>query len=110
MHADVISKTLPNTAFNPIREVWLPMDLSNSASFNAMMAHSAAHLAYLHGEGNSPAAFKYKINAVSIIAEWLGDPAKALSDETLIAVVRLLMFEVCDLGSHACHVTCMKIR
>lgn len=110
MHTDVIFETFPNTTFNPVREVWLPMDFSNIASFNAMMAHAAAHLAYLHGEGNSPAAFKYKVNAVSIIAEWLGDPAKALSDETLIAVVRLLMFEVCDLGSHACLVTCMKIR
>ncbi|KNG81818.1 hypothetical protein ANOM_010749 [Aspergillus nomiae NRRL 13137] len=41
-HTSGMSTALPHAAFDPIREVWLPLDLSNSASFNATMAHAAA--------------------------------------------------------------------
>ena len=89
-----MSTALPHAAFDPIREVWLPLDLSNSASFNATMAHAAAHLAYLHGELASPEALRYKTEAISVITKWLDDPEQALRNETLVSVVRLLMFEV----------------
>ncbi|KOC09041.1 hypothetical protein COH20_004729 [Aspergillus flavus] len=92
-HTSGMSVALPHAAFDPIREVWLPLDLSNSASFNATMAHAAAHLAYLHGELASPEALRYKTEAISIITKWLDDPEQALRNETLVSVVRLLMFE-----------------
>lgn len=86
--------------FNPMKDVWFPLDLSNAASFNCIMAHSAAHLAHLYA-GTSPGtpttsldAARYKAEAVRIISEWISDPEKALSNHAFAAVVRLLTFEV----------------
>lgn len=85
---------LSNTGFNPMRDVWLPLDLSNAASFNALMAHSAAHLARLQGYRTSDKALEFKAEAIRIVTLWMGDPALCLSDEIIAAVLRLLTFEV----------------
>lgn len=87
-------------SFNPMKDVWFPLDLSNAASFNCIMAHSAAHLGHLYA-GTSPGrptnssdAVKYKAEAVRVLSTWISDPAKALSNHAFAAVVRLLTFEV----------------
>ncbi|OAQ98046.1 hypothetical protein LLEC1_04476 [Akanthomyces lecanii] len=85
---------LPPAIVNPVRDVWLPLDLSNTASFNACMAHSAAHLARMRGQRNSKRALEFKGEAMRIIMEWIGDQAMALSDVTFAAVLRLLTYEV----------------
>lgn len=83
-----------------MREVWFPLDLSNVASFNCVMAHSAAHLAYFYGGSgpfrgtDSAEALGFKTHAVRTLNKWLGDQQKALSNDAFIAVVRLLTFEV----------------
>jgi hypothetical protein len=81
--------------FNPMRDVWVPLDLSNAASFNAVMAHSAAHLARMHGALVSQEALRYKLEAVRIVGQWASDPGRALSDDAFAAVLRLLTYEVC---------------
>lgn len=89
--------------FNPMKDVWFPLDLSNASSFNCIMAHSAAHLAHLYSGTppcpgtNSSDALKYKAEAVAILRSWFGDPEKALEYDTFAAVVRLLTFEVCGM-------------
>lgn len=87
-------------SFNPMKDVWFPLDLSNASSFNAIMAHAAAHLSHLYA-GTSPQngtnsadALEYKAEAVRILHEWLSDPQKALSYDAFAAVIRLLTFEV----------------
>ncbi|EED13434.1 hypothetical protein TSTA_059210 [Talaromyces stipitatus ATCC 10500] len=82
-----------NISFNPMRDVWFPLDLSNAASFYGIMAHSAAHLAYLHGQKHAVEVLKYKSEAVSLINQWMQDEKTALEDATFAAVVRLLTFE-----------------
>lgn len=77
-----------------MRDVWFPLDLSNAASFYGMMAHAAAHLAYLRGEKNSVEVLKFKSEATSLVNRWLSNSATRLSDHTFAAVVRLLTFEV----------------
>ncbi|KAI1430182.1 tachykinin family protein [Xylaria sp. FL1777] len=81
------------STFNPMRDVWFPLDLSNAASFNAIMAHSAAHLARMQGFPVSHEAVRFKIEAVGIVQSWARDPALALSDDTIAAILRLLSFE-----------------
>lgn len=100
-HATMMFEDMPNSDFNPMRDVWFPLDLSNAACFNVIMAHSAAHLAYFY-EGTTPTrgtnsfeALKYKSEALEILNQWLNDPIRALSNDTFAAVVRLLTFEVC---------------
>jgi len=85
---------LPAETFNPMRDVWFPLDLSNAASFNAIMAHAAAHLSRMRGIKFSNEALKYKAEAVRIVRLWMNDPTTALSDEVFAAVIRLLTFEV----------------
>ncbi|KAL1965840.1 hypothetical protein VTN77DRAFT_5161 [Rasamsonia byssochlamydoides] len=92
-HAAMMFEQSPTTDFNPMRDVWFPLDLSNAASFNGMLAHSAAHLAYLRGEKHSMEVLKYKAEAVSLVNRWLQNEETALSDHTFAAVVRLLTFE-----------------
>ncbi|RAK98065.1 uncharacterized protein BO80DRAFT_413128 [Aspergillus ibericus CBS 121593] len=98
-HATMMFETIPAPSFNPMRDVWFPLDLSNPASFNAIMAHSAAHLAHYYGattptQGtNSIEALRFKADAVKILSQWLNDPDKALSNDAFAAVVRLLTFE-----------------
>lgn len=91
---------MPASIFNPMRDVWFPLDLSNAASFNAIMAHSAAHLAHYYGGTNptsgtnSAEALKFKADAVGILNHWLNDPRKTLDNDTFAAAVRILTFEV----------------
>ncbi|KAI0549760.1 tachykinin family protein [Xylaria curta] len=81
------------TVFNPMRDVWFPLDLSNAASFNAIMAHSAAHLSRMQGFPVSNEAVRFKVEAVGIVQLWARDPTLALSDDTIAAILRLLSFE-----------------
>lgn len=83
-----------NINFNPMRDVWFPLDLSNAASFYGIMAHSAAHLAYLQGQKDAVEVLRYKSEAVSLINQWMQNEKTALDDATFAAVVRLLTFEV----------------
>ncbi|KAJ6085085.1 hypothetical protein N7499_004714 [Penicillium canescens] len=98
-HAAMMFEDLDVTAFNPMKDVWFPLDLSNASSFNCIMAHSAAHLYHLYAGtparrgSTSSDALKYKIEAVRILRLWLGDPEKELGDDSFAAVVRLLTFE-----------------
>ncbi|CAG9952877.1 unnamed protein product [Clonostachys rosea f. rosea IK726] len=79
--------------FNPMRDVWLPLDMSNAASFNAIMAHSAAHLARMQGFSTYEEAFEFKAEAVHIVSQWMSDAALSRSDDLIAAVLRLLTFE-----------------
>ena len=99
-HATMMFENMPASSFNPMRDVWFPLDLSNPASFNAIMAHSAAHLAHQYG-GTTPncgtkswEALRFKADAVNILTQWVNDPQMALSNDAFAAVVRLLTFEV----------------
>ena len=88
------------TEFNPMKDVWFPLDLSNASSFNCIMAHSTAHLSHLYA-GTPPTrgkisseASKYKLEAIRILRLWLADSEKELSQDAFSAVVRMLTFEV----------------
>ncbi|KAE8152652.1 hypothetical protein BDV25DRAFT_150810 [Aspergillus avenaceus] len=98
-HATMMFEDVDIPSFNPMKDVWFPLDLSNAASFYGIMAHSAAHLTHLHVGGGlarrtwSPEALRYKAEAVSILNTWMMDPEKALSNDAFAAVLRLLTFE-----------------
>ncbi len=85
---------LPMDTFNPMRDVWFPLDLSNAASFNIIMAHSAAHLARMQGMKTSGVALRYKTEAVRILSTWMTQNSDAASDDIIAAVLRLLTYEV----------------
>ncbi|KAF5989662.1 hypothetical protein FBULB1_665 [Fusarium bulbicola] len=92
-HAAMMFGPSPDGAFSPMRDVWLPLDLSNPASFNALMALSAAHLSRMQGFSQSEVALEFKSEAVRIVQLWMQDPERAVSDDVLAAIIRLLTYE-----------------
>jgi hypothetical protein len=94
-HAAMMFEAPSDGAFNPMRDVWLPLDLSNPASFNALMALSAAHLSWMQGFSQSEMALEFKSKAVKIVQLWMQDPERAVSEDILAAILRLLTYEVC---------------
>ncbi|UNI19494.1 hypothetical protein JDV02_005676 [Purpureocillium takamizusanense] len=92
-YAAMMFEDLPAATFNPVRDVWFPLDVSNAASFNVILAHSAAHIARMHGHTTSNEALKFKMEAIRIVASWMDDPQQASSDEVIAAVIRLLTYE-----------------
>ncbi|KAF5602021.1 tachykinin family [Fusarium pseudocircinatum] len=92
-HAAMMFGPSPDGAFSPMRDVWLPLDLSNPASFNALMALSAAHLSRMQGFSQSEVALEFKSEAVRIVQLWMQDPERAVSDDVLAAILRLLTYE-----------------
>ncbi|KAJ9248821.1 transcriptional regulator family: Fungal Specific TF [Paecilomyces variotii] len=93
VYSEMLADGQATRRFTPVRDIWLPLDLSNPASFYGLLAHSAAHLAHLYGERDSAEPLRYKAQAVSILNLWVNDPDRALSDDTFAAVLRLLIFE-----------------
>ncbi|KAI1033207.1 hypothetical protein LB503_008571 [Fusarium chuoi] len=92
-HAAMMFGPSLDGAFSPMRDVWLPLDLSNPASFNALMALSAAHLSRMQGFSQSEVALEFKSEAVRIVQLWMQDPERAVSDDVLAAILRLLTYE-----------------
>lgn len=72
----------------------MPLDLSNPASFNGIMAHAAAHLSQIQYKEGNQDSLEFKTDAIEIVNKWLRDPATALNDEVFAAVLRLFTFEV----------------
>ncbi|RAH61655.1 hypothetical protein BO85DRAFT_501041 [Aspergillus piperis CBS 112811] len=93
LHASFGPGLSQSTGFDPVRDLWLPLDLSNSASFCALMAHAAAHVAHRQGQTKSIESEKFRTLAVGIIAKWLADERRSTQDDTITAIARLLMFE-----------------
>ncbi|KAJ5233157.1 hypothetical protein N7468_006113 [Penicillium chermesinum] len=98
-HAAMMFEDLQANEFNPMKDVWFPLDLSNASSFNCIMAHSAAHLSHLY-TGSSPTpgttsseALKYKLEAIRILQIYLSNPETELSEHAFAATIRLLTFE-----------------
>lgn len=83
-----------------MRDLYIPVDLSQAASVHAVLAHSASHMAYLRQErSDSVTALTHKMAAIRLVNKSLNDPVKAVSDENISAVMRLLTFEVCTILS-----------
>ena len=86
--------------FDPIRNLYVAIDLAQPASVHASLAHSASHIAYLRQESDSSIqAITHKMAAIQLINQSLDDPVKAISDENFSAVCRLLTFEASILCS-----------
>lgn len=84
-----------DATFDPIRDLYIPVDLSQPATVHAVLAHSASHMAFLRQErSDSVKALTHKMASIRLVNESLNDPLKAVSNENLSAVMRLLTFEV----------------
>lgn len=94
IHAEEVHSGLQHQTFTPFKDIWIPLDLSNAASFNAIMAHAAAHFFGRHGQDLDLSSLKYKTEAIALINKWLSNTTTALNDEVFAGVLRLLIFEV----------------
>lgn len=90
MHADLIHSGLGSQAFSPFRDIWIPIDSSNAASFNGILAHAAADLNGRREDGDKSEILKFKTEAIGTINRWLRTSTSAIKDEVVAGVVRLL--------------------
>ncbi|KAJ5974774.1 hypothetical protein N7481_008481 [Penicillium waksmanii] len=94
MHAELIHSGLKPQTFSPFKDIWIPLDLSNSASFNGILAHAAADLNGRREDEDKSEILKFKTEAIGTINLWLSTSTNAIKDEVFAGVVRLLTFEV----------------
>jgi hypothetical protein len=78
---------------NPI---WLSAAIANPPLFSITLFSCAIHEAGLRGQRESPESIFYKAETVRFLNECLNDPALALADETLAAVLLLTHIVVCS--------------
>ncbi|OOQ86551.1 hypothetical protein PEBR_20798 [Penicillium brasilianum] len=93
MHAEEIHSNLGTATISPFRDIWMPLDLSNPASFNAILAHAAAHISETQNKESNSEILRFKIEAIELVNKWLGDPTTSFKDEVFAAVLRLFTFE-----------------
>lgn len=94
MHADFIYSGLRSQSISPFRDIWIPIDLSNAASFNGILAHAAADLNGRREDEDKSEILKFKTEAIGTINLWLKSSTSAIKDKVVAGVVRLLTFEV----------------
>lgn len=94
MHAELIHSGLKSQMFSPFKDIWIPLDLSNAASFNGILAHAAADLNDRREDEDKSETLKFKTEAIGTINLWLSNSTNAIKDEVFAGVVRLLTFEV----------------
>lgn len=97
MHADVLHSGFKSQTFTPFRDIWIPLDLSNAASFHGILAHAAADLNGRREDAAKSEVLKFKTEAIGTINLWLSTSTTAIKDEVFAGVVRLLTFEVCGI-------------
>lgn len=94
IHAEEVHSAFENQTFSPFRDIWMPLDLSNASSFNAIMAHAAADLSRARGQDIDWGSLKYKTEAIGLVNKWLSSAKTAVNDDVFSGVLRLLTFEV----------------
>jgi hypothetical protein len=86
---------LNSASYHGHTQVWVPLDISNEASFHGALAYHSAHLRHLHGESKaSPQALTHNLKSIELINSWLSDPSLMISDMAITAVLRQLTLEV----------------
>ena len=84
---------------NPQWELeWFRNALSDSACYYGTLFLSTAHRALLRArEDLLPLeCLRYKVEAIRIINECLGDPCRRIADGTIVAIACLAAFEASD--------------
>lgn len=94
IHAEELHSAFANQTFTSFRDIWIPLDLSNAASFNAVMAHAAADFSRCQGQDIDSGSLKYKTEAIGLVNKWLSSTTTAVNDDVFSGVLRLLTFEV----------------
>ncbi|KAK5799801.1 hypothetical protein VI817_002013 [Penicillium citrinum] len=84
---------LRSQSISPFRDIWIPIDLSNAASFNGILAHAAADLNGRREDEDKSEILKFKTEAIGTINLWLKSSTGAIKDKVVAGVVRLLTFE-----------------
>jgi hypothetical protein len=88
--AEGIHSRLETQTFSQFRDIWMPLDLSNLASFYGILAHAAANLSQNRYGESGLEALAYKTETTEFVNKWLGDLMTAFKDEAFAAILRLL--------------------
>lgn len=79
---------------------WLSAAIANPTLFNTTLYVASVHDAGLHGCRDTVESLFYKAQTIQVLNEALRNPAQAVSDETLSAVLLLTHIVVSDSVHH----------
>jgi hypothetical protein len=76
------------------RKGWIALALNDQAFFYVALSHSAGDVDLTLRKGDPDEAVSYRIRAIRIINERLGNPQRCISDGTISAVAAIANYEV----------------
>ncbi|KAI1376859.1 fungal-specific transcription factor domain-containing protein [Hypoxylon crocopeplum] len=85
--------------FNPSRDVWVPLALTDPVLLNSVLFTSEQFLARMTGKKECPLAINHLTQTIQILNERLRDPSQQISDPTIAAVTGLALTEQSS-GNH----------
>jgi hypothetical protein len=80
---------IPLGPFDPMKNVFLPLVISNPLLVQAALVQSATHLAALYSWDPTAVGSVYRSETVRMLNERLKSPSKAVTDDTIAAVISL---------------------
>ncbi|KAL5315974.1 hypothetical protein ACEPPN_016848 [Leptodophora sp. 'Broadleaf-Isolate-01'] len=72
---------------------WFNYAITDPALFHGIMLHTAMHHRLVHGENDEAEQLQFKGNTIKMVEERLEDPVLSRSDDTIGAVVCLVLLE-----------------
>src|SRR2546421_32541 len=86
----------PDPTLTPYRDSWLPLSMSDPASFYELLSQIALHVASLRKEVVCIRSLAYHSLAISSVNKRLSDPILGISDGIINAILALASFCVSD--------------
>jgi hypothetical protein len=90
---DVIKSSNLGYEHDPESKGYLPLAMTDTALFHALLCGTALYRDAREGRRNSPEKCRHMTEAVSLLSTRLQDRRLELSDSTLVAVAHLADFE-----------------
>ncbi len=82
----------PDPSFTPYRDSWIPLSISDPASFYEVLGHVAQRVASLRKEVGCVRSLAYHSLAISSVNKRLSDPILGISDGIIHAILALACF------------------
>jgi hypothetical protein len=86
----------PDPTLTPYRDSWLPLSMSDPASFYEVLSQIALHVVSLRKEVGCVRSLTYHSLAISSVNKRLSDPILRISDGIIHAILALASFCVSD--------------
>ena len=92
----LMDEIVAGTVFRRLGWLYASVAIHDPTPVNVIIGFTASHVANLGGKTEPPFATEHKAKAIALLNQRIEDPAEALSDRTLGAIVHIAAWEVGD--------------